>query len=101
MLTKTLFTATFFALASFTVATPPGCLLGTVNSYDNPADIKAVCSAKGASQTIQKYCGDSTKQALEAFADVCNGVGVKVCMYLSIYLGLLRGERKNANAKMM
>ena len=78
MLTKTIFTATFFALASFTVATPPGCLLGAVNTYDTPADLKSVCSAKDATTTIAKFCGGSTKQALEAFADICNGAGVKV-----------------------
>jgi hypothetical protein len=78
MLARTLFTATFFALASFTIATPPGCLLGAVNSYDDPADVKSVCSEKDAAKTIAKFCGDSTKDALAAFADICNGAGVKV-----------------------
>lgn len=82
MLSRTLFTATLFALASFTVATPPGCLLGAVNSYDDPADIKAVCSGKDVTSTIQKFCGDATKDALSAFADICNGAGVKVCTYI-------------------
>ncbi|KAF2035483.1 hypothetical protein EK21DRAFT_107010 [Setomelanomma holmii] len=77
MLGRTLFAATFFALASFTVATPPGCLLGAVNSYDDPADVKSVCNSKDSSKTIAKFCGDSTKDALAAFADICNGAGVK------------------------
>jgi hypothetical protein len=81
MLTRNLFTATFFAFASFAVASPPGCLLGAVNSYSEPADVKSVCSEKDVTKTIAKFCGDSTKQALEAFADICNGAGVKVCKY--------------------
>jgi hypothetical protein len=84
MLARTLFTATFFALASFTIATPPGCLLGAVNSYDDPANVKSVCSEKDASKTIAKFCGDSTKNALAAFADICNGAGVKVCKYTPV-----------------
>lgn len=82
MLAKSLFVATLFALTSVTVATPPGCLLGAVNTYPDPSDIKSVCSAKDVSSTIAKYCtGDSTKAALSAFADICNGAGVKVCKY--------------------
>lgn len=82
MLARVLFTASFFALASFTVAAPPpGCLLGAVNSYDDPADVSSVCRSKDASKTIAKFCGDSTKDALSAFADICNDAGVKVCKY--------------------
>jgi hypothetical protein len=80
MLARTLLAATLFALTSFTVAAPPpGCLLGAVNSYDDPANVKSVCQAKDASKTIAKFCGDSTKDALEAFADICMDKGVKVC----------------------
>jgi hypothetical protein len=81
MLAGTVFTTAFFALVSFAVASPPGCLLGAVNTYDGPSDLKAVCSEKDAAKTIQKFCGDSTKEALEAFADICNSAGVKVCTY--------------------
>jgi hypothetical protein len=83
MLTRTLLTTAFFALASFASASsPPGCLLGAVNTYSDPSDLKAVCSEKDAAQTISKFCGDKTKDAMEAFADICNGQGVKVCKYL-------------------
>jgi hypothetical protein len=83
MLGRTLLTATLFALSSFTTAAaaPPGCLLGAVNTYADPADVKAVCQSKDAAQTIQKFCGDATKDALSAFADICMGAGVKVCKY--------------------
>jgi hypothetical protein len=85
MLARTLFTTTFFALASFAVASPPGCLLGAINTYDDPSNMKAVCSEKNAAQTIQKFCGDSSQEALEAFADICNGAGVKVCKCTRYY----------------
>jgi hypothetical protein len=81
MLGRTIFTTAFFALASFAVASPPGCLLGAVNTYDAPSDMKAVCSEKDAAKTIQKFCGDSAQEAMEAFADICNSAGVKVCKY--------------------
>jgi hypothetical protein len=75
MLFNTLFAATFLALTSFTVAAPPpGCLLGAVNSYKDP------------SKTIAKMCGDDTKAALSAFADICNTAGVKVCKSNCVYL---------------
>jgi hypothetical protein len=86
MLSRTLLTATLFALASFTAAAPPGCLLGAVNTYADPADVKSVCQSKDAAQTIQKFCGDATKDALSAFAEICMGAGVKVCKYYSCCL---------------
>ena len=86
MLFNTLFAATFLALTSFTVAAPPpGCLLGAVNSYEDPSDVKSVCEAKDASKTIAKMCGDDTKAALSAFADICNTAGVKVCKSKCFY----------------
>jgi hypothetical protein len=78
---RSLLAATLFALTSFVAASPPGCLLGAVNTYSEPADIKSVCSEKDVTNTIAKFCGDSSKQALEAFADICNGAGVKVGKY--------------------
>jgi hypothetical protein len=84
MLAKTVFAATFFALAQFAVAMPPGCLLGAVNEYSDPADLKAVCKAKDLTTQIAKFCGDDTKAALSAVADICNEQGVKVCTYSHI-----------------
>ena len=81
MLAKTIFAATFLALAQFAVATPPGCLLGAVNEYDDPSDIKSVCKEKGLSSKVATFCGDNTEAALEALADICNDQGVKICMY--------------------
>lgn len=82
MLAKTIFAATFLALAQFAVATPPGCLLGAVNTYDDASDIKTVCKSKDLSSQVEKYCGDSAEAAMEALADICNDAGVKVGMFL-------------------
>ncbi|KAJ8105837.1 hypothetical protein OPT61_g9941 [Boeremia exigua] len=84
MLTKTVFAATFLALAQFAVASPPGCLLGAVNQYSDPADLKSVCKAKDATTKIASFCGDNTKEALSAFAEICNSQGVKVCAYTRV-----------------
>ncbi|PSN63947.1 hypothetical protein BS50DRAFT_576579 [Corynespora cassiicola Philippines] len=79
MYSKTIFVAAFAAIASVaSAATPPSCLLGAVNSYDKPADLKAICESKDATSKISKICGDAKADALEAFADICNGQGVKV-----------------------
>lgn len=78
MLSKTLFIA-FAAVASVArAATPPGCLLGAVNTYEDPANIKSVCSDKEATSKIAKYCGDATKDALSSFAELCKNAGVTV-----------------------
>ncbi|KAF2833950.1 hypothetical protein CC86DRAFT_451473 [Ophiobolus disseminans] len=79
MLAQTLFTTAFVALFSFSVAAPPpGCLLGAVNSYSDPADVKAVCSEKDVAKTVAKFCGDASKDALSALAEICLEKGVKV-----------------------
>ncbi|KAH9876138.1 hypothetical protein J1614_004017 [Plenodomus biglobosus] len=83
MLAKTIFAATFLALAQFAVATPPGCLLGAVNTYDDPSDIKTVCKSKDLSSKVEKYCGDSASTAMSALADICNEQGVKVATAVS------------------
>ncbi|KAL5120130.1 hypothetical protein ACEQ8H_001955 [Pleosporales sp. CAS-2024a] len=75
---QTIFAAAFVALAPLVSATPPACLLGAVNSYSDPSDMKSVCSAKDISSTVVKFCGNNAKDALSALADVCNGAGVKV-----------------------
>jgi hypothetical protein len=80
MFSKTLLLAAFSALAALaTAASPPGCLLGAVNSYENPVDIAAVCKDKDATSKIAGFCGDATKTALSAFAEICEAKGVKVC----------------------
>ncbi|KAF2266689.1 hypothetical protein CC78DRAFT_578002 [Lojkania enalia] len=78
MLSKSALLFAFVAIARVAVAAPPGCLLGAVNTYKSPYDVGAVCKAKDATQKIAKYCGDSTEDALSAFADICNDAGVKV-----------------------
>ncbi|KAF2848947.1 hypothetical protein T440DRAFT_469698 [Plenodomus tracheiphilus IPT5] len=83
MLAKTIFAATFLALAQFAVATPPACLLGAVNTYDDPSDIKTVCKSKDLSSKVEKYCGDSASTAMDALADICNEQGVKVATAVS------------------
>ncbi|KAF1976085.1 hypothetical protein BU23DRAFT_552088 [Bimuria novae-zelandiae CBS 107.79] len=65
-------------IAGVANAANPGCLLGAVNEYDTPSDIKAVCSAKDIVKNVQTKCGDDSKAALAALADICNGAGVKV-----------------------
>jgi len=79
MLGRTVFAAAFFALAQFAVATPPGCLLGAVNQFKDPSDLKAVCSAKDLSEKVSGICGGDAQTAMEALADICNGAGVKLC----------------------
>lgn len=81
MFSKTIFVAAFAAIATVASAANPGCLLGAVNQYDKPSDIKAVCSAKDITKQVQDKCGDNTKDALAALADICNDAGVKVCTY--------------------
>jgi len=78
MLGRTVFAATFFALAQFAVASPPGCLLGAVNQFKDPSDLKAVCSAKDLSEKVSGICGGDAQTAMEALADICNGAGVKL-----------------------
>lgn len=80
MFSKSFFVVAIAALAQLNVvlASPPGCLLGAVNSYDDPSNIAGVCKEKDATSKIAKLCGDSSKDALAAFADICNSAGVKV-----------------------
>ena len=79
MLGRTVFAATFFALAQFAMASPPGCLLGAVNQYEDPSDIKAVCKAKDLSEKVAEICGDDAKDAMAAIAEICNDADVDVC----------------------
>jgi len=83
MFSKATFFLAFVAIAKLSSAAVPGCLLGAINQYEDPADIKAVCQSKDAQTKIQKFCGDGTSDALSAFADVCNKAGVKVSTVVS------------------
>ncbi|KAH7379995.1 hypothetical protein BKA66DRAFT_419912 [Pyrenochaeta sp. MPI-SDFR-AT-0127] len=78
MLAKSIFAVAFLALAQFAVAAPPGCLLGAVNTYSDPANVQAVCKEKDVSSKVATFCGDDAEAALEALADICNEKGVKV-----------------------
>jgi len=78
MLAKTVIAAAWLALAQFAVATPPGCLLSAVNTYDDPSDIKTVCKSKDLSSKVEKLCGSSASSAMSALADICNDQGIKV-----------------------
>ncbi|KAF2441623.1 hypothetical protein P171DRAFT_434278 [Karstenula rhodostoma CBS 690.94] len=79
MFSKAFFAVAFAAVASVaSAASPPGCLLGAVNTYDTPSDIKAVCSAKDITTQISQKCGKKAEDALAALADICNDAGVKV-----------------------
>jgi len=78
MFSKASFFLAFVAVAQVVVASPPGCLLGAINTYDTPSDLAAVCKSKDATTNIQKFCGDKTADALSAFADICNSAGVEV-----------------------
>ncbi|KAF1940842.1 hypothetical protein EJ02DRAFT_455643 [Clathrospora elynae] len=77
MLGRTVFAATLFALAQFAVASPPGCLLGAVNQYADPVDVKSVCMEKDLSSKVASFCGNDAEKAMEALADICNDAGVK------------------------
>ncbi|KAH6639744.1 hypothetical protein C7974DRAFT_470200 [Boeremia exigua] len=98
MLAKTVFAATFFALAQFAVASPPGCLLGAVNQYSDPADLKSICKAKDATTKITSFCGDDSKAALSAFADICNSQGVKVATDVPTSTGSVKPSGTGASA---
>ncbi|KAF2653406.1 hypothetical protein K491DRAFT_680597 [Lophiostoma macrostomum CBS 122681] len=78
MLSKTLFLALAAVASIASAASPPACLLGAVNNYDDVSDIAGICKEKDASKQIAKVCGDKASVALSAFADVCNKVGVEV-----------------------
>lgn len=85
MLSKTLLFAFLSATAAVVSASPPGCLLGAINEYSKPSDIKAVCSEKDITSNVSKKCNDDTQDALNALADICNGAGVKICTFASFF----------------
>jgi len=71
-------------LALFNVvaaAVPPGCLLGAINTQDDPSDLKAICGSDSdkVQREIVKACDDDdTSKALKAFAKSCSEAGEKV-----------------------
>lgn len=80
MYTRTIVLTLAATLATFaSAASPPGCLLGAVNTYKDPADISAVCKDKDAASKVAKYCSENAEIAWEAFVDICGEEGVKVC----------------------
>jgi hypothetical protein len=91
MLGRTIFAATFFALAQFTVATPPGCLLGAVNQYEDPVDIKEVCKAKDLSSKVADICGDDADAAMSALKEICGDADVEICKFNPCYEQRTRG----------
>ena len=78
MLSKNLLFITLAAFTSFAVATPPGCMLGAINEFDDPSDISAVCKTKDATSKVASFCPDDVEDALKAFADICKEAGVEV-----------------------
>lgn len=87
MQTKTLLLAlatSLFSLASAQSA--PGCLLGAVNSYPDPANISAICKSSDAPAKIAQFCPDLGERdaALKAFKDICAAQGVQVCKWISL-----------------
>jgi hypothetical protein len=79
MFSKTAFLLAFAAVAEFALASPPSCMLATVNTIKEPWKIENVCKTKGITQKMAEACGDDIKVALSAFADLCNKeAGVKV-----------------------
>lgn len=81
MLGRTVFPATFFALAQFASASPPACILGAVNQYDYPVDVQSVCKATDLSAKVAEMCGDDAEAAMEALADICNDENAEMCKY--------------------
>lgn len=79
MFSKTAIFLAFVAVAEFATATPPACMLETINTVKEQWKIEDVCKTKDITQKMAKLCGDNTKVALAAFADICNKeAGVKV-----------------------
>ncbi|KAG9190684.1 hypothetical protein G6011_08772 [Alternaria panax] len=65
------------------MASPPGCLLGAVNQYEDPSDIKTVCKAKDLGKKVAEICGDDAKDAMAAIAEICNDADVDVSTAIS------------------
>ncbi len=83
MLANCLLAVTLLTLAQSALASPPGCMLGALTGYSNPADIKSVCQDKNLNSNIASACGssgDDATAAMKALADVCSGVSVKIGM---------------------
>lgn len=80
MLGRTIFAATVVAFAQFSAAasSPPACVLGAVNQYSSPIDIKAICQSKDLSSKVADACGDDTKAAMSAVEDICKNAGAEV-----------------------
>lgn len=77
--------AIFAIAAQVVVASPPACLIGAVNTQDNPHDIEGVCTGDAAQEvmkTIGSKCGGAKDTATKWFASVCKDAGVTICMWI-------------------
>lgn len=84
MFSKTAFFLAFAAVAELALASPPACMLATINTVKEPWKIENVCKTKGITQKMTTACGGDAKVALSAFADICNReAGVKVATDIS------------------
>jgi cobalamin biosynthesis Mg chelatase CobN len=63
--------------ARVAAAAPPACLLAAVNTCENPADIKNICSNESDKVTsyITKNCGDYEDAATKWFKETCEDAG--------------------------
>lgn len=79
MFTKSSLLLAFGALVSIASASsPPGCLLGAVNTFDTPSDVASVCKDKTAKSTIKEFCDADTTEAIKAFQEICEAAGVEI-----------------------
>jgi hypothetical protein len=73
---STLF-AIFAVAARVAASSPPACLLAAVNTCENPADIKEICSKESDKVTsyLTKNCGDYEDAATKWFKETCEDAG--------------------------
>ncbi|OJD22242.1 hypothetical protein ACJ73_06411 [Blastomyces percursus] len=78
---KFVFLASLLALFTAVIAVPPGCLIGAVNTQNDPLDFKKVCANQDVQREIVKICPDGAmKDALKSFSDSCAEAGQKVLL---------------------
>ncbi|KXT17039.1 hypothetical protein AC579_4350 [Pseudocercospora musae] len=74
--------STVFAIlavaAQVVVATPPACVIGAVNTQDDPSDFKAVCGASEVQQYMSSKCGNYLDTAQSYFSDYCKANDAQV-----------------------
>lgn len=69
--------AVFAVAARVAASSPPACLLAAVNTCENPADIKNICSKESDKVTsyLTKNCGDYEDAANKWFKETCEDAG--------------------------